>query len=407
MAGRVRTAQRSAGPQEKNHLNFSAWIEVNLDALEHNLQQIQAHSLAPILPILKGNAYGHGARVIAAFFKAKGFSLLGVSSMDEALAILQSTKVNLLVLAPPLPSQVPLMFGRGIIFTVTTALQIQTLGEIARKRRQKVTVHIKVDTGFGRLGTAPESFMELVQLIKKNPYLNLGGVFTHFAAANTDHKFTCSQLNTLLKLKETFTVLEEEQKVTWHGANSAALVTLPASHLDLVRVGTLIYGQSPVPLDSSWRMQKTWQFKTRIIQIRTLPKGHGVGYGHTYRTKKPTLTAVIPVGYSHGLEVEPQSTPWRQMKQALSKTLKAHDLVFHESQPLPILGRIGMGLTCIDLSNAPQLKVGDAVEIAMRRVTSNPYIPRIYYYGGTIQCIEWNQQIHDASLEIISSKSLF
>ena len=141
---------KKAGP-----LGFSAWVEVNLSALEHNLQLAKGRSPTPILPILKGDAYGHGAPVIAAFLKSKGCSALGVSTVEEALDILEWTNAQIVLLTPPLPEQLPAVVERGMIPTITSPEVVPQLNRLAKLRKRVLTVQIKVDTGFGRLGVAP------------------------------------------------------------------------------------------------------------------------------------------------------------------------------------------------------------------------------------------------------------
>ncbi|NLL43775.1 MAG: alanine racemase [Firmicutes bacterium] len=400
-------ARGPGGAQLNPHNAYSSWIEVDLSALEHNLALIRRHSQVPVLPVLKGNAYGHGASVTAAFLASRGLPLLAVGDLTEALDIGQAPQTSILVLSPPLPEQLPLAVRHRLHITATSPELVQSLSSLAQGRNQKVTVHIKVDTGFGRLGAAPEELVPLVKEIKKCPYLKLGGIFTHFPAAGGDRIFTAQQLNLFLKLKEEVCALGDCDDVLWHAANSAAFLTLPSSHLDLVRIGTLLYGQSPVSVGAEWDFRTTWQFKTRIVQIRTLPKGHSVGYGRKYRTKKPARIGVIPVGYSHGLELEPLTTPLRQIKHALGQGLKGQHFVFHPMGPLPILGRVGMGLTTVDLSKTPDVYLGDSVTLSMRRVTASAHVPRIYYLAGKVKCILANHEVLSPTGRKISLLGLF
>ena len=386
---------------------YSCWIEVDLSALGHNLANIQDHTQVRLLPVLKGNAYGHGAPVVATFLKSRGYSHLAVSSLEEALEILAVVPLTILVLAPPLPAQLPLFLEHRLLPTITSPDLLADLAKLAEARRQRVTIHIKVDTGFGRLGMAPEDLLPLIKELATMPLVKLGGVLTHFPAAFRQSGFTLRQLQLFLELREEIRSLGGYDHVLWHAANSSAFLTLPDSHLDLVRVGTLLYGQSPISSQPPWELAPTWQFKTRLIQVRTLPKGHSVGYGRLYRTKKPTRIGVIPVGYSHGLELEPLSTPWRQIKHALGQGLKGKHFVFHTLGPLPILGRVGMGLTTVDLSAVPQAEVGDSVTVSMRRVTASGHVPRLYYLRGAIKCISYNQQILSPQGRPISPRGLF
>lgn len=359
------------------------------------------------MPILKGDAYGHGAPVVAAFLRSRGFPSLGVSSLEEALAILQVTSVDLFVLTPPLPAQLPLFLKHRLSPTICSVDLLEAVAKLAREYRQVITIHLKVDTGFGRLGLAPGQVLPLIESLKNEPYLRLGTVFTHFSAVFNNPTFTQRQLQSFLNLKGQVLNLGGHERVLWHAANSAAFLTLPASHLDMVRIGTLLYGQSPIVQGCPWDLATTWRFRTRIIHTRTLPTGHSVGYGRKYRTKKPTRIGVIPVGYSQGLELEPLTTPWRQIKQALGQGLKGQQFAFHPQGPLPILGRVGMGLTSVDLTNAPGAQVGDCITIRMRRVTASGHVPRVYYLDGKCKYIFWNHKLLRPDGRTVTSRALF
>ena len=393
-------------PTQHQNLAWSTWIEINLDALAHNLQQIQEHSNTLILPILKGDAYGHGAPVVAAFLQSLGYEFFGVSSVEEALTILEFTKPTLLLLTPPSLDQLPLILRHRLIPTVTSPDLVEKLGQLAKRQGRHVTVHLKVDTGFGRLGVAPEKALELVKLIEKTPYLTLGGIFTHFSMAFKNYTFTRKQLDILLKLRAQLG--KEYSQILWHGANSAAFLNMPASHLDLVRIGTLLYGQSPFPVDQTWTLQDTWLVKTRLLQIRTLPKGHLIGYGGDYKTPRSMEVGVIGAGFAHGLDLEPQGIPWHQLRLALKRMMKGQQPhVLYENRALPVVGRIGMGLSCVDLTLAPELKVGAELVVPMRRTTANAHLPHIYTYKGKVHCIFWNNRIYFDGQWKTNSKGLF
>lgn len=398
--------QLASPAQKGTGLNFSAWVEVDLTALEHNLRWAQSLSRAPILPILKSDAYGHGAPVVAAFLHNLGCTSLGVSTVEEALDILAWLRTEIVLLTPPLPDQLEDVVEHKLVPTLTSPEQVSDLNRLARRRGIRLKVQIKVDTGLGRLGIAPEYFFPLVQQIAKASHLELRGVFTHFAAAPGDRKFTKQQLERLIGLKTQFTKETAHSEVLWHAANSAAFLTFPESHLDLVRLGTLLYGQSPLPSLTPPELQNTWQFKARIIHTRVLPPGHSVGYGRTYRTTRPTRVGVIPVGYSQGLALEPQPAPWRQLRQAAARLVRPRPAVELEGLRLPILGRISMGLSTIDLTTST-LDVGDAVTLRVRRTVVSSKIPRLYFWRGKLKCILWNNQVLDPKGRRISLKGLF
>lgn len=406
MAKRLECPPTTQNKEEEPLLNCSSWIEINLDALAHNLREIQKHTQAAICPILKGDAYGCGAPVLSAFLQSQGLNLLGVSDLEEALEIIPYTSGQILLLTPPLPWQLPGVLKHNLIPTVSSAPLISELGDLARRRRQRVFLHLKVDTGLGRLGAEPGAVPGLAELIKKNPYLKLVGVFTHLARAS--HRFSAQkQLSRFLELKKKLSQ-SGWTSLSWHAASSKALVALPSSHLDLVRPGTLLYGEAPLSLDRSWNLQKTWSFHTRLIEIKRLPKNHPIGYGGSFRTKEPTTVGIIPVGYGHGLQLEPQTASWRQIKQGLSKTLKQKPVIFVPGQgPLPILGRIGMGLTCLDLNGFPHLKVGDELYVAMRRVTAKRSLPKVYLWEGRPHCVFWGQKLYREGRVTNRLKDLF
>ncbi|NLJ74984.1 MAG: alanine racemase [Firmicutes bacterium] len=388
-------------------MKWPSWIQIDLDSIAHNLAQIKQHTKAEICPILKGDGYGHGAPVLSAFLQTQGVNIIGVSDLEEALAILDVHPITILLLTPPLDSQLETILQYKIISTVTSEKTIVSLGELSTKRRQYAAVHLKVDTGLNRLGASLSEALHLADLIKKYPYMRLKGVFTHFAAAFKDQSLTERQFQ---KFKELQTAFYKQgwSDLVWHAANSAALVTAPATHLDLVRIGTLLFGQSPVPLDSSWDLENTWSFHTRLIQVRQVQAGTGVGYGHSYHTKEQTTIGVIPVGYGDGLDLDPISTPARQLRHAIGRILRRHQAaVYVNGTPAPIIGRIGMGLTSIDLSLVPNPTVGQEVIVPMRRVTCSRRIPKVYIQTDRIVCIWWENKAYAKGRRIPSLRGIF
>lgn len=388
-------------------MRWPSWIEINLDSLAHNFTQIKRHTTVDICPVLKGDAYGHGAPIISAFLQIQGVKLVAVSDLEEALHILNTHSIPILLLTPPLASQLETILQHKIITTVTSQAHITALGELATKRRQSIAVHLKVNTGLNRLGVSPREALSLANLIDKYPYLRLQGVFTHFAAAFQDQSLTERQLKTFLELQTTFRKAGWTNLV-WHAANSAALVTMPSTHLDLVRVGTLLFGQSPIPLDHSWTLENTWSFHTRLIQVEEVEKGSGIGYGHSYHTKKKATIGIIPVGYGDGLDLDPVSTPVLQLRRAVGRILKHHKtVVFIEQTAVPIIGRIGMGLTCLDISHIPKPKIGQEVIVPMRRVTCNRRIPKVYIQGDQIICTWWENKVYVKGHKVSNLRGLF
>ena len=388
-------------------MKWPSWIEINLNSVAHNFKQIKQHTKAEICPILKGDAYGHGAPIISAFLQTQGVKLIGVSDLEEALTILDTHPIPILLLTPPLDSQLETILQYKIAAAVTSQANITSLGELAAKRRQCTPIHLKVNTGLNRLGAAPGEARFQANLTHKYPYLKLQEVFTHFAAAFQNQSLTEQQFKTFKDLQTDFHQAGWTNLV-WHAANSAAFITMPSAHLDLVRVGTLLFGQSPVPLDNSWTLENTWSFHTRLIQIQQIEKGSGIGYGHSYHTKKKTTIGIIPVGYGDGLGLDPISTPFRQLSHAVGRLVRRHRTVtFIGKTAVPVIGRIGMGLTCLDISHIPNPIIGQEVIVPMRRVTSNHRIPKVYIQGDQIICVWWGNKVYVKGRKVSNLKVLF
>lgn len=372
------------------------WIEVDLKSLSQNLAEIKKKSTGKICAVIKGDAYGHGAVVTGLFLTSQKVDMLAVSDLPEALE-LRSYGIEgpILVLTPPLPQQVSLMISHRLVATVSNISQIRELANASKNARTQTKIHLKIDTGMGRIGTSPAESIKLCQAIIDSPYLALEGIFTHFAAAFNDPKFTREQLSQLLTVKEQLSALDISP--TWHSANSAAFLNLKESHLDMVRIGTLLYGQSPVQSQKMLNLKPTWHLYSRIIQIKALPKGSSIGYDRTYFTRRKSLVGVIPLGYADGLGVAPnQETHWQHVRNTIQNLLDNPRKVIIEGKAYPIIGKIAMGMCCVDLTEHPQGEhlLGQPVEVPTRRITVNRRIPKLYRYGNNPELVWWNQTMY-------------
>jgi len=357
----------------------TTWVEIHRSNLAHNVRAVRQW-IGPqvkLLAVVKANGYGHGAVEVARVALSQGATYLGVTNLAEG-AELRAAGIDapILVFGPPLPDQVAELVRLDLTATVTHLAAAQRLNQAAQEQGRRVRVHIKVDTGMGRFGVLPEEALELVTAVGNLPALELEGLYTHFATAFArDKSYTRRQFAIFQRLLESLPF----QPPLRHCANSAALLDLPETHLDLVRCGTLLYGQYPSaevahPLD----LRPTWTLKTRIVELRRLPAGWRVGYGSEYVTARPTLLATLLVGYAEGLSLAPASL-WRRPRHWLSQFLcKPVETVTIRGQKAPVVGRIAMQTCMVDVTDIPAVQCGDEVLLSSRRVPTPRELPRVY-----------------------------
>ena len=331
------------------------WVAVNLDAIRHNLATLKTLTKARLCPVIKSDAYGHGLAVIGMFLQQEGIRYLAVSDLDEAIAVRRcGVTIPILVLTPILPQQARQIVLHDLTATVTSKLLINVLAEIGRVYHRVVKIHLKINTGMNRIGIVPEYALDYAQTISKCKYLRLEGVYTHFADADRINSFTKRQLQRLLTVKSAFASLELDD-LLWHAAGSSAFFSFPESHLDQVRLGSAIFGQTRAKLPSNVILRNTWNLYTRIIQVQRVAKGEPVGYNQRYTAKRNSIIGVIPIGYGDGLGVIPDNYDlWRHLRSALVQLIHKPHWVSIDNRELPIVGKIAMGLSCIDLTEHPQ-----------------------------------------------------
>lgn len=337
-------------------LDRLVWAEINLDAYRHNLQSIR--NLIPastqVMAVLKANAYGHGAIELAKVAIEEHCAYIGVVCLYEAQELRQAgITAPILVLNYLDEESLPTAVNLQLSITVMDRKIILALGSLAATSSQPIKVHLKVDTGMHRAGCSPEQAVEFATLIMNTPGLQLEGLFTHFATADdVDLSFAQQQLAVFQTVLDTLAQSKIKPPIV-HAANSAATIALPQSHFNMVRPGIAAYGLSPFssnhPRYSSFYQQfkPVLQLKTKIIQIKDIAPGESVGYGQTFVATRKTKVAVIPIGYGDGFRRAPNST--------------SHVLV--NGQLAPIIGRVSMDQTTIDVTDTTSANVNDEVII--------------------------------------------
>lgn len=325
------------------------WVEIDLEAIAHNLRLVRERvgpSVA-VMAVLKADGYGHGAIKTARTALNNGATWLGVACLSEALT-LRSAGVDapILVLGYTPPWQARETVAHQVDATVFSLETAEALNRAAKELGQVARVHVKVDTGMGRLGLLPEDVVPFVRALREMPGLSIQGLFTHFAMADS-----ADRSQTELQWRRFSELLADLEARGWrpslvHAANSAAMLTLPEAHLDMVRIGIALYGLNPsseVCLPPGFRPALT--FKTQVAQVKTLPPGCCVSYGCTYRTSRTSRIAVIPVGYADGFRRAPQH--WGE--------------VLVRGRRAPVVGRVCMDQSMIDVTDIPGVRQGDDV----------------------------------------------
>jgi len=361
-----------------------AWITVSRSALRHNfasLQSLLASTVPPpqIIAVVKANGFGHGAGETARILEEAGADFFAVTTPLEALELRDAgVTARILVFLPPLPEQLETLIDADCDLTLADEAGFLPLAEAARRQGKKVNVHLKVDTGMGRLGVLPAEALLLAQRLDRESSLHFAGIYTHFARAlEKDESTTREQFRVFQ------TVLSQLEKVgiqpgLRHCTNSAALVRFPEMRLDAVRPGTILYGQYPSDaVPRTLDLQETWHMSARIVSIRQVPAGSAIGYGGEFVTRRPTTLAVLPIGYADGFSVAPTSASrgWRGVKALLRPQVLTVTL---QGKKAPIVGRISMQICTVDVTEIPNVQVGDVVTIPARRIMASPRLPRIY-----------------------------
>ncbi len=325
------------------------WVEIDVDALAQNVRAIK-ETVGPavrVLAVLKADGYGHGAIKVARTALNNGASYCGVASVNEAVRLRQAgVTAPILVLGYTPAWQAREALVHDVTITLYDLDVARAFSRAAVELHAEARAHVKVDSGMGRLGLLPDQTLDFVLGIRDLPGLVLEGLFTHFSVADEpDLSYTRTQLErfnrVLAELKEVGVSVP-----LVHAANSSALLRLPESRFNMVRLGLAMYGLAPsphVPLPEGLRRVLTW--KTSVAQVKRLPPGSFVSYGNTYQTQAEETIAVIPVGYADGFRRGPQH--WGE--------------VLIRGERAPIVGRVCMDQTMIQVDHIPGVRVGDEV----------------------------------------------
>jgi len=330
-------------------MEFPTWVEVDLDRFRRNLGAIRTAigGGRRVLLVVKADAYGHGAVEIARHAIEAGVSMLGVATLHEGIELRAAgVSAPIVILSPPLHTEVDEILEHRLTPCVGTIEFAERLSHRSAAQQVLSRFHVEVDTGMGRTGIADAEAVEFIARVVTLPNLRLEGVFTHFPDADRgETEVTQEQLRKFAEVLRELGLRKIEVPIR-HAANSAGLLSAHDSFLDMVRPGILAYGFYPTPeVQRSVAVEGIMSFKTRLVQLREHPPGRFISYGRTFRTSRWSRIGVLPVGYGHGY-------PW---------TLSNRGQVLVRGTRAPIVGRVTMDLTMIDVTDIEGAAIGDEV----------------------------------------------
>ncbi len=362
-------------------LQHDAWIEVDRAALRDNHRAVAQHVGVDIIAVVKANAYGHGAVEAAQVFVESGARMLGVTHLWEALELRAGgLMAPILVMAPILPENAPEAVASHGTCMVQSAELGRALSDAATRAGTVCDVHVKVDTGMGRLGAPPGDVVALMGELVTLPGLRASGVFTHFArAADRDLAPALHQLGVFEGALAALRASGHPMPMA-HAANSAAALRLARARFDAVRIGTLLYGQYPTAhVPREVEVRNTWSLKSRVIAVRRLAAGSAVGYGADETVRRPTVAAVLPVGFADGFTLAPEGPIYRQglLRFAVGRARRQPSVQIG-SQTAPVLGRVSMQLTVVDVTDISGVEVGSEAVVPVSRLAASSRLPRVY-----------------------------
>ncbi len=346
---------------------YRCWAEVDLNALRENLAQIR-NVLAPakrVLTVVKADAYGHGLRQIAAILMQSGTDIFGVANLAEARAIRSVGKGwPVLMLGACLPSEIDHAVRDEVMATVSSLEEAKGFSAAAKRLGKTAWVHLKINTGMGRLGIAPDQAGSLLQAIRELPAVEVKGLCTHYSSAEDDAEFTQRQRASFAALVQALAHQAGGPFEWLHASSSGGLLLEPDSLCNTVRPGLLVYGVVPKgkrPIDRRFaecvRPALTW--KCQVSLVRQVPAGTPISYGHTYLTPKSMHVAIVTAGYGDGY--------------LRAGSHRAQVLIGR--QRCAVLGRVTMDQMVVDVTAVPDVRPGDEVVLigqqGQQQITAN------------------------------------
>jgi alanine racemase len=343
---------------------------IDLDRFERNVDVI-TRSLPPgarLVAVLKADGYGHGAVELARRLTADRVAMIAVSLLEEAIELRRAgIDLPLLVLGPITREQVVVALDNRITIGVIGPDELEDVCVIARDR--DVAIHLKLDSGMGRMGVVESELPGVIEMIRATPRLRIDGIYTHFANADdVDDPFTEIQIANYDRM---LSVLREAgiDAPLHHFANSAATLRGLVRPGDFARVGIALYGPEPITI-AAGTIEPVLRWRTEIMRLKELPAGHAIGYGTTFHTTRASRIATLPVGYADGYD----------------RLLSNNAEVLIHGQRAPVVGRVSMDLVTIDVTDIPNASVGDEVILLGDDITAEELAKRSQTISYEVFC---------------------
>jgi alanine racemase len=350
--------------------SHTTYASIDLTALGHNLSQIRERlsNNCSVMAVVKANAYGHGALDISRALIQSDISRLAVASVHEGIALREAgITADILVLVDLFDEHIKDLLAYRLTPVITEQRLLPALAKAAGSADQSFPIHIKVDTGMGRLGFSQSEIAALFDALPAWKSLRVEGFMTHLADSDGDDPgHTEQQLQNFRNLLDHVALRGMKIPIV-HAANSAAIVRFPQSHFSLVRPGIMLYGYLPKDV-ASQELKPVLSLRTRVMQLRTIKPGDSVSYNRTFVAKRTSTIAVLPIGYADGY----------------NRRLSNKGFVLIDGKRAPVVGLVCMDMTMVDVTDIPSVQVGDSVTLIGRQGENAIWADDIAGWTGTI-----------------------
>lgn len=352
--------------------------EIDLEALAFNYRQIRKRvpKGTAILAVVKADAYGHGALPVSLKLERLGVEFLGVAISEEGIALRkEGVKAPILVLGGFFPGEEELVIRYHLTPVIFDVGSLMRLSRAAERKRKRVKVHLKVDTGLGRLGVWYDRFPVFLRKVKRIPNIEVEGLLSHFSMTDREEDYTSFQWRRFQQALDL--ACEEGLKCRYvHMANSANLILFPEYSGNMVRPGIVLYGSYPTTeMEKLIQLKPVLTLKTSIPFIKSVPAGTRISYGGTFVTRRESLMAILPIGYADGY-----STRLSNQGEVLIREKRA-----------PVVGRVCMDLIVVDVTDIPGVSTGDEVVLIGRQgreqITADEIAKKIGSISYEVLCL--------------------
>ncbi len=335
---------------ENNYKHLSirpTFVEINLKNAQHNFNEVKkVLDNQKILCIVKGNAYGHGLTKMAHFFEKIGADYLGVAIPEEGITLRNSgIKIPILVLSSITDEQISMCIDNNLTMTVPSDKKLMKVDNEAKKLNKIANIHLKIDTGMGRIGVHYSRVNKFLPIINKCKNCNIEGIYSHLAKSDEAGENTDTQIKRFQSAISEFKNMCVEFPIK-HIANSGGILFYPNSHFNMVRAGIILYGLfDGIPLPKNIDIKPVMSWKTKVVYFKYVEKDTGIGYGHSYVTKKDTRIVTLPIGYADGYQ----------------RNITSKGKVIINNNKYPIVGRICMDQMMVNIGIDGEAYCGDEV----------------------------------------------